>query len=239
MTLSAQTDVTVAGAAAGETARGGIRVAPIERPTLHNTVVGRIRDLIIEGRLAPGERIHEGQLGLQLGVSRTPLREALKVLASEGLVDLVPSRGALVRSLTPKSVKDMLLVLATLEDMAGRHACAHASPEGIAGVRRLHDEMLGFYAAGDTLNYFKHNQRIHSAIVALSGNESLVLMQGMLQSQMKRIRFLGNRNAQTWAAAVADHEEMIAALEARDGDRLARALSEHLARTWDRVQHAI
>jgi DNA-binding GntR family transcriptional regulator len=64
-------------------------------------------------------------------------------------------------------------------------------------------------------------------------------MQGMLQSQMKRIRFLGNRSDESWAAAVADHEEMIAALEARDGPRLGRALADHLSRTWDRVQHAL
>lgn len=214
-------------------------VARIERPTLHSAVVTRLRDMITEGQLAPGTRVHEGQLGKQLGVSRTPMREALKVLASEGLVDLVPSRGALVRNLTPKNVKDMLTVLSALEQLAGRLACENATDEGIAGIRRLHDEMLGFYRARDLLAYFKHNQQIHSSLVALAGNDSLVLMQGMLQAQMKRIRFLGNRSDASWAGAVADHEEMIGALEARAGDRLARALADHLSRTWDRVQHAI
>ena len=214
-------------------------VAPIERPTLHNTVVTRLRDMITEGQLAPGTRIHEGQLGKQLGVSRTPLREALKVLASEGLVDLVPSRGAQVRSLTPKNVKDMLTVLAALEELAGRLACENATDAGIAEIRRLHDEMLAFYRARDLLRYFKHNQQIHSAMIALSGNDSLVLMQGMLQAQMKRIPFIGNRSEESWAGAVADHEEMIGALEARAGERLARALADHLFRTWDRVQDAL
>jgi len=214
-------------------------VGRIERPTLHSAVVSRLRDMITEGQLAPGTRIHEGQLGRQLGVSRTPLREALKVLASEGLVDLVPNHGALVRSLTPKDVKDMLTVLGVLEELAGRLACQNGSDAGIAEIRRLHDEMLAFHRAHDLLGYFKHNQQIHSAIIALSGNDSLVLMQGMLQSQMKRIRFLGNRSDESWAGAVADHEEMIAALEARDGARLGRALADHLSRTWDRVQHAL
>jgi DNA-binding GntR family transcriptional regulator len=214
-------------------------VVRIERPTLHNAVVSRLRDMITEGQLPPGVRIHEGQLGKQLGVSRTPLREALKVMASEGLVDLVPSRGALVRNLTPKDVRDMLTVLGALEELAGRLACANALDAGIAEIRRLHDEMLGFYRARDLLGYFKHNQQIHSSIIALAGNESLVLVQGMLQAQMKRIRFLGNRSDESWAGAVADHEEMIAALEARDGVRLGRALADHLSRTWDRVQHAL
>jgi DNA-binding GntR family transcriptional regulator len=99
--------------------------------------------------------------------------------------------------------------------------------------------MLAYHRARDLLNDFKHNQQIHSSIIALSGNDSLVLVQGILQAQMKRIRFLGNRSDESWAGAVADHEEMIAALEARDGERLGRALAEHLARTWDRVQHAL
>jgi DNA-binding GntR family transcriptional regulator len=214
-------------------------VGRIERPTLHSAVVSRLRDMITEGQLPPGMRVHEGQLGKQLGVSRTPLREALKVLASEGLVDLVPNHGALVRSLTPKDVKDMLAVLAALEQLAGRLACQNATEAGVAEIRRLHDEMLEFHRARDLLGYFKHNQQIHSSIIALSGNDSLVLMQGMLQSQMKRIRFLGNRSDESWAGAVADHEEMMAALEARDGERLGRALSDHLSRTWDRVQHAL
>jgi DNA-binding GntR family transcriptional regulator len=215
-----------------------VGVVPIDRPTLHSAVVTRLRDMITEGLLPPGTRIHEGQLGLQLGVSRTPLREALKVMASEGLVDLVAGRGALVHQLTAKGVKDMLAVLGALEELAGRLACQNATDEGIAEIRRVHDRMLGFYRARNRLDYFKCNQQIHLMITALSGNESLGLVQGTLQARMKRIRFLGHRADESWADAVAEHEEMIAALEARDGDRLARVLAAHLARTWARVQHA-
>src|SRR6187200_2459537 len=86
---------------------------PIVRRSLHDEVVTRVRDMIIEGTLAPGSRIHEGNLGLELGVSRTPLREALKFLASEGLIELSPGRGAIVRSFTPKDVHDCLTVIGT------------------------------------------------------------------------------------------------------------------------------
>src|SRR5664279_143563 len=103
-----------------------MEVARIERPTLHNVVISRIRDMIIEGQLPVGMRIHEGQLGLQLGVSRTPLREALKVLATEGLVELIPSRGAVVRKLTVKDAEDMLNVLSSLEKLAGPTTCRNA-----------------------------------------------------------------------------------------------------------------
>jgi len=214
-------------------------VVRIERPTLHNVVVSRIRDMIIEGQLPAGVRIHEGQLGQQLGVSRTPLREALKVLANEGLVELIPNRGATVRKLTTKDVKDMLTVLGSLESLAGPMTCENASDDEIREVRRLHDEMLTYYSTGDRLQYFKRNQQIHTALIALTGNESLALVYDILQSRMKRIRYLGHRTDKQWAAAVADHEDMIGALEARDSQRLASAMVNHIARTWDRVQNAI
>lgn len=208
----------------------------IERPTLHHAVVSRIRDLITEGKLAPGSRVHEGQLGEQLGVSRTPLREGLKVLASEGLVELVPGRGARVTTLTAKAVRDMLIVMEALEDLAGRLASQNATDEQIAEIRRVHDEMLRLYRSRDRLTYFKRNQLIHSSILALTGNDPLIAMHGSLQARMKRIRFLGHNDPEAWAGAVAEHEEMISALEARDGKRLARALVVHLKQTWERVK---
>ncbi len=214
-------------------------IVPIERPTLHEVVVSRLRDMIIEGLLAAGNRIHEGELCQQLGISRTPLREALKVLAMEGLVDLTPGRGATVHQLTAKDIQDMLSVLSALEHLAGTLTCQQATDEEIQEIRHLHDEMLSFHAAGDSLPYFKRNQQIHSRLIELSGNESLALVHDILQARLKRIRYIGDQNPDTWSAAVADHEEMIAALEARDGARLSAALVEHLASTWDRVKDKI
>ena len=212
---------------------------PIVRRTLHDEVVSRVRDMIIEGVLAPGTRIHEGQIGARLGISRTPLREARKALASEGLVDLVPSRGAVVHRFSPKDVEDMLTVLGTLEALAGRLACAHATDEQIREMRRLHDEMMRLYERGDRLDYFKTNQSIHSAFIRLSGNGALVYVHELLQARLKRIRFIGHEGPEKWAAAVAEHEEMIQSLEARDGDRLAAALTGHMSEAWRRVKDVI
>ena len=222
-----------------EVSFGEPEVARIERPTLHNVVVSRLRDMIIEGQLPVGVRIHEGQVGLQLGVSRTPLREALKVLATEGLVELIPSRGAFVRKLTVKDAHDMLGVLSALENLAGPMTCQNASDEDIGEVRRLHDEMLGFYAARNRLQYFKRNQQIHSLLISLSGNESLALVHDILQSRMKRIRYIGDQKDESWSAAVREHEEMISALEARDGARLSSAMVGHLAGSWERIHSEI
>ena len=183
-------------------------IAPIERSTLHDVVVTRLRDMIIEGQLLAGNRVHEGDLCQQLGISRTPLREALKVLAMEGLVELNPGRGATVRKLTAKDIQDMLSVLSVLENLAGRLTCQMATDEDIREVRRLHDEMLSFYAAGDSLPYFKRNQQIHSLLITLSGNESLALVHDLLQTRLKRIRYIGDRKPDTWSAAVAETQAM-------------------------------
>jgi DNA-binding GntR family transcriptional regulator len=212
---------------------------PIVRHNLHDAIVSRVRDMIIEGTLSPGMRIHEGHLGQELGVSRTPLREALKYLASEGLLELAPGRGAVVRSFSAKDVEDSLIVLANMENLAGRLACLHASDEAIRDIRRLHDEMMQRYAVRDRLSYFKLNQNIHSAILKASGNDPLCNVHGVLQARLRRIRYVGNESPEKWAAAVADHENMIAALETRDGERLATVLANHMKNTWDRVRDSL
>jgi DNA-binding GntR family transcriptional regulator len=212
---------------------------PIRRLSLHDQVATRVRDMIIEGGLEPGSRINEGALGASLGVSRTPLREALKTLAGEGLIDFVPARGAIVRKLTPEAVASTLEVMAALEALAGRLACARASDAGIAAVRRIHDRMLSLYARRKRLEYYKLNQAIHTEIVRLARNPELATVHGVMQARLKRIRFLGNSGPENWAAAVAEHEEMIVALEARKGEALAEVLTRHMENSWARVKDVI
>lgn len=211
----------------------------ISRIPLHDAIVTRLRDMIIEGELKPGTRIHESQVGMQLGVSRTPLREAIKFLASEGLVELIPSRGAIVRMFDKKDLSDMWIVLRSLERLAGQLACDNGSDRDIQNIRRLHDEMLGHYQSRRRLEYYKLNQDIHTAIVRLADNESLAYMHGTLQSRLKRIRFIGHEGPENWALAVQEHEEMIVALEARDSAALVAILDRHLVNGWERVQGMI
>jgi DNA-binding GntR family transcriptional regulator len=174
-----------------------------------------------------------------LGISRTPLREALKVLASEGLIELMPNRGAVVRSLTPKDMRDMLRVLGQLEALAGELACAAASDDAIAALHAQHKRMMEHYAARNRMEYFKLNQAIHSAIVRLADNPTLQALHETLQARIKRIRYVGNDRDDQWHDAVRDHEAMMAALLARDGAALGRALKQHLERTWDRVRNVL
>lgn len=213
--------------------------ARIERQPLLDAILSRLRDMIIEGTLPPGTRLNEGQIGQQLGVSRTPLREAIKYLASEGLVELIPSRGAVVKQFGAREVQDMLLVLRILEQQAGIIACTLASDSSIAEVRVLHDRMLECYERRDRLAYYKLNQAIHTAIVALADNGALSDVHARMQTRLKRIRFIGHEGPEKWASAVAEHEQMITALEARDGERLSNILGQHLTLAWERVRDGL
>lgn len=214
-------------------------VTRITRITLHDAVLNQIRDMIIEGTLMPGTRINEGQVGASLGVSRTPLREAIKTLASEGLVEIVPAKGAVVRQFAESDIREILEVLKALEQTAARLACKSATDAAIKKIAQMHKRMLALYEAKNRLAYFKLNQSIHTAIVQASGNSVLAQTHDTLQARIKRIRFIGNETPDRWAAAVAEHEEMIEALIARDAERLAEVLGRHLDKTMDRVRDAI
>ena len=157
------------------------------------------------------------------------------MLASEGLIELVPGRGAVVRKLTARDVREMLDVLMALETLADRLACENATAGDIAALRRTHDEMMAFYRTGNRLEYYWRNQAIHAALAQLSGNALLASMHQMIQARLRRIRFIGNEEPEKWAGAVAEHDTMIAALEARDGAGLAEVIRRHLDQTWARV----
>jgi DNA-binding GntR family transcriptional regulator len=208
---------------------------PIAWRSLHETVTARLRDLIVEGHLPEGGRIVEKQLCEQLQVSRTPLREAFKVLAVEGLIEIQPNRGALVKRIEAREAREMLTVISRMEALAGELACSHATDAEIAGVRALHDRMMALFGRRERMQYFGANQQIHLEIVRIARNEVLRAMHAQLHARMKRIRFRGNDIPHNWAAAVADHERIIAALEARDGKRLAALLQQHLDDSWDRL----
>jgi DNA-binding GntR family transcriptional regulator len=195
---------------------------------LHAAATDRLRDMIVQGDPAPGAKLNERVLCERLGISRTPLREAFKTLASEGLVALLPNRGAIVTPLTLATVREVFEVLSALEALAGDLACRHASDAQIAEIRALHFQMLAAHARGDRVQYFQHNQAIHFAIVACGGNATLAATYRNLNANVRRARYLANLSPQRWDKAVREHEQLLAALAARDGPRLQRLLVEHL-----------
>lgn len=202
---------------------------PIPRRSLHDELVERLRRQIVEGELAPGAKISEKALCAAYGVSRTPLREALKVLAREGLVVLTPHRGAHVAELTLADLEEAFPVIGALEALAGELACVHATDEEIAGISMLHMRMETAYRNGDRQAYFRLNQQIHEALAAAARNPTLERMRQMAGARVARARYHANISTARWDQAMKEHKAILAALKARDGARLGRLLRAHLA----------
>jgi len=201
---------------------------PIARSSLPEAAAERLRTLIIEGDLAPGVRLNERELSERLGVSRTPLREAFRMLAADGLLVQLPNRGAQVVSLSPEDVRHAFEVMASLEGLSGELAVAHVTDADLADLRVLQAEMEQAHARRDLPAYYRVNRAIHDRINAIAGNPVLSHTFRNLNARLHALRFRSNLVQAKWDHAVLEHREMIEALAARDGERLRRLMVEHV-----------
>ena len=216
-----------------------IKSVPSARPSLHQELTDRLRNMVVEGVLAAGEKVPERELCEKLGVSRTPMREALKVLASDGLLTLEPNRGARVRAITVEELEEVFPLMGAFEALAGELACAHISKAQIGELKRVHEQMLICFRASDMPGYFKHNQRIHELIMEAAGNGTLITMYSSLAVRVRQARYLANMSNERWQQAVDEHELIIQSLEARDGKSLSAILKKHLENKFAAVRQWI
>lgn len=215
------------------------QVQPIHRLHLHDVLVERLRDLLTEGEIPPGEKINEKSLTEAFGVSRTPLREALKVLASEGIVTLTPNRGARVARLSEEDLDDVFPVLMSLEGLAGRLACEKMPDDAIGKVETLQARMEKEFGKRDRSAYFHTNQEIHDAILEGSQNEVLIATHRSLAGRIRRARYLANMSPERWRKAVDEHSAILDALKIRDGTLLSDLLIAHLSNKLESVRASI
>lgn len=213
--------------------------APVVLQSLHDELVTRLRQAIVDGTLAPGAKVPERALCEQLAVSRTPLREALKVLAYEGLISLETNRGARVSTVMMEELEATFPVIAVLEGLAGKLACANASDDAIAWLETLHDDMFRHYEAGDKGAYFQSNRDIHSALFAAAGNPVLSQQYAILSSRIERARLLANLSTERWAEAVSEHRAIIDAAKKRDGVVLSNLLISHVNNKLSALKRAV
>ena len=199
-------------------------------------LVERIRELVIEGDLEPGAKVPERILCERFNVSRTPLREALKTLASEGWLEILPHKGARVTRLSEEDVDQMFPIMGALEALSGELACANLSEEQFAEIRALHYQMVLHYTRRELAPYFQINQLIHEKILAAAANPLLVQMYQTLSGRIRRARYVANMSEDRWAQAIEEHEEMLSALASRDGQSLANVLRRHLSNKCETVK---
>jgi DNA-binding GntR family transcriptional regulator len=212
-----------------------VEVFAISRRTLHDEVVQGLRTMLVEGRIPPGAKLNERELCALLSVSRTPLREAIKRMAAEGLVDLLPNRGAVAVKLSEADIIHAFEVLAELEGISGELAAQRITAAEIAEIKALHYEMLASFARKDLHEYYRLNAQIHAAINRATKNPVLEKIYRETNARVQSMRFRSNQNGAKWKQAVSEHEQILAALEQRDAVGLRALLVEHLVRKRNAV----
>lgn len=200
----------------------------ISRNYLHDQVAKRLRALIQSGQIKPNERLNEVALAERFGISRTPLREAIKILATEGLLELLPNRGAHVARFSETEVDEVLVVIAGLEATAGEVAARKITEAELEKVAALNARMAQAYAAGNIAEYFEINVEIHQAIMAASRNQTLAGVYDKLSGRIQQARFAAHKTPEQWEEAMRDHDRMIELLRARDGEALGRLMRRHV-----------
>jgi DNA-binding GntR family transcriptional regulator len=213
--------------------------AVIARPSLHVQLVEHLREMIMHRELQPGEKIVEQALCARFGVSRTPLREALKVLAADGLIQISPHRGAAVALITQREIDELFPIMGALEALAGELACANATDEEIAALRVMHNEMVEYHRQRDAIAYINLNRDIHNKLFELAANPSLTAMYQALMVKIHSVRYIARKSPARWREAVEDHQRMMVALEQRDGPLLASILRNHLRHKAEMVMESL
>ena len=202
---------------------------------LHAQAAVRLRTMLVEGQIAPGAKLNERELAELLSVSRTPLREAIKMLASEGLVDLLPNRGAVAVRLSEADVRDSFELLAELEGLSGELAAQRISDDARNELRAKHFEMMACHVRGDLSGYYRLNAMIHAGISAAAANPVLSSTYAKVNARVQAMRFRTNQDEAKWRRAMAEHTQMLEALDARDGAALRALLKTHLEHKRDTV----
>lgn len=195
--------------------------------------------MLVENRLAPGAKLNERELCEQLKVSRTPLREAIKMLAAEGLVELLANRGAIAVELSEADILNTFEVMAGLEAQSGELAALRITDGELAEIKAMHLEMRAAHIRRDLPGYYRLNAAIHQAINAAAKNPVLSATYKQVNARLQALRFRSNQDGEKWDLAVQEHEQMVQALSNRDPGAMRAVLTAHLDHKRDVVLEQI
>lgn len=208
---------------------------PADAKAVAENVAAILRDRIVKGDLAPMDRIVERRLSAELDVSRTPIREALKLLESDGLITISLHRGAHVSQYHSQDADALFDVISVLEGLAARRLAETIADKNLGVLEEMHAEMLGCYRGGKSTEYFDINTVIHDFIVEKCNNPVLMATHRRLIARARRGRYIAIVKPERLAQAVGEHEEVMQAFRTRDPERAARVWEEHLVHTGQTV----
>lgn len=203
----------------------------VSRAGLHEQAAARLRTLIVRGDLAPGEVLNEAGLSEALGISRTPLREALKLLAAEGLVELRLNRSARIASLRQSEIEELFEAVAGIERIAAELAAERMTARDLRRLEQLQARMERHHERGELREYFELNQQIHGFIVACARNDAIAATHRWLLARVERARFFALSAQGRWDESVEEHRQVLQALASRQSEAAGKALARHVQRT--------
>ncbi|MBK9019459.1 MAG: GntR family transcriptional regulator [Sulfuritalea sp.] len=200
----------------------------VNRSSLSEQAVGLLRERIYNHALLPGQRLDEALLAEQMGISRTPLREALKVLSAEGLVDLQPHKGCFVAELGLRDLEEIFPIMATLEGRVAHEVAQKRTPAQLKALDALHEKLEKHAAAGDVDRYYETNYVFHDQMQSCAGNRWLQIVIGDLRKLLKLSRHHSLRLEGRLAASLAEHRALMQALHRQDADAAEGVMRQHL-----------
>jgi DNA-binding GntR family transcriptional regulator len=211
----------------------------VPRTGLHEQAATRLRTLIVRGDLQPGEQLLEGDLSEALGISRTPLREALKQLAAEGLVELRLNRSAIVAPFRRDELTELFEAVSGIERCAAELAATRMVERDVERLEMLQERIEWHHERGELRDYFETNQQIHSAIVGFARNAVLKATHDILLARVERARFFALSVRGRWDESVREHQDILTALKAGDAGGAGRLLGHHVRRTGEIMAAAL
>lgn len=195
---------------------------------LRDVVFNTLREAILKGELLPGERLMEIQLAKKLGVSRTPIREAIRMLEQEGLAVTVPRKGAEVAGMTLKDMEDVLEVREALDELAAQTACMKMSEEQLERLKIARQEFVESMETHDVKKIAQADVKFHDVIYEATDNAKLVTLLSNIRQQMYRYRVEYLKDVQTYPGLIKEHEEIVQAIEERNRQKVIEAMHNHV-----------
>lgn len=211
----------------------------IDNTPLSEKIAETLRDYIMKGSLKPGERLTEPKLSSMLGISRTPIREALRLLENEGFIDIFPRRGAVVSDITAKDVDEIFVIKSKLESLAAKLSVEFLTDMDIKKLSELNEKMGRYAESKNVVSLIKLNAEFHNIFIEKSNNSRLIKFIESLNKQFKRVTAYSFTELGRIKKVLDEHQQIIEAFEQRDADKVEILVDRHVHNGWNFIRSRI
>ena len=208
----------------------------IQKKTLHEEIANSLREMIMSGELMEGDKIKENELCALMDISKTPLREALRVLSAEGLIQLIPNRGSFVTTPTIEEIKEMFDVMSVLEGVCARAAAEKMNDKDFEKLEKLHNQLEKYANRKNQARYIHFNHSYHSFVQELAGNKTLNQIVNGLRQKILLYRFKSLNLPGRFEQSIQEHRNLLEAFRKRDADIAESLIKSHIKKQSDALE---